>query len=171
MNNKLFAVLMFVWSAVLGAVLGTIRNAIAGLMGNEPLPAPARFLIYDCCSQDLRAPYFTFFEIMTITALLLLLPTFRRGGAHRRLRAQTGAFMVQTIFAMMLALLMLALLNSINFPGVLDPPMRPTGIATAIHYIWLGMVAAAVLIAVAFWMNRRRGKRRKKAASSPAPPP
>ena len=161
MNGKLFTFFMFVWSAVLGAVLGTIRNFVAGYAGNEPLPAPAEFLVHDCCSPDINAPHFTFLEIMMITALLLLLPTWRRGGALHRLRAQSCAFMAQTMFAVILALLMLGQFNSYRAPEMLNPPMRPTAIATGIHYFCLGLLAAALLCAACLWANRRRRRHKK----------
>ena len=160
MDRRWFTLLMFGWSSVLGGLLGTIRNFMAGYAGNAPLPAPAEFLIRGCCSHDLNAPYFTFFEIMTIATLLMLPPTLRRG-TQRRLRAQLGAFIGLTIFAALSALLMLTPLNTFRSPEVLNPPMRPTVIATTIHCLCLGMLAAALLYA-GWRLVKRWRKRRKK---------
>jgi hypothetical protein len=146
------------YSAVVGALLAVMRDFVCNFFGahNMELPAPTKFVTEYCYSSTGYSPYFTYVEIMLIAVFLIWIPVMvSQKTAKSCLLAAMCGFMGQTFFGALIALLILAPLDTLWQPELLNPPQTPTAAAVCIHYAAVASLVFALLVILRRWTKKR----------------
>lgn len=146
------------YSAVVGALLAVMRDFVCNFFkaGHLELPAPTKFITEYCYSSSGYSPYFTYAEIMLIAAFLIWIPLTVCGKTAKScLLAAMCGFMGQTFFGALVALLILAPLDTLWQLELLNPPQTPTAAAVCIHYAAIASLVFALLVILRRWTKKR----------------